>query len=730
MPGGAARNFTMQVVTVAVPRPLRRLFDYGVGDDGVLPAPGSRVRVPFGAAEVVGVVAGHAQGSEHDLKPIGEVFDETPLLTPDLIELANWLARYYHHPIGGAYAALLPKLARRGAPARATRLVTWQPTVEAPPAALARAPAQRRALAMLIEYGGVDDADVVAAGVPRRVLQALEGRGLVRGVPVEPTYGVSPGGIELTDEQREAVAAVNASHGTAAVHLLQGVTGSGKTEVYMRAIERVLEAGQQALVLVPEIALTPQTTRRFRARFGAAATLHSGATDRQRFDAWIDCRNGRHRILIGTRSAVLAPFRNLGIIVVDEEHDTSYKQTEGLTYSARDVAVKRGQLLGIPVVLGSATPCLETLENVRRRRYRVARLRERPGAATLPRFSVLDVRGLTLREGLAESLLGRMDRHLATDGQVLVFVNRRGYAPVLVCGDCGWQALCAHCDARLTTHRWPSGANGSVEALMVCHHCEERYRLPAACPDCGGDRLRLVGIGTQRVEDALAERYPGVPLYRIDRDTTRRTDRLAADLDAIRAGGAAILVGTQMLAKGHHLPDVTLVAVVDADAGFLSADFRAPERTAQLIVQVAGRAGRAGRPGEVWIQTLDPDNGNLRALIDSGYEGFVRTERDIRRAVGMPPFGALAVVRAESRDEAAAVRVLEDVSARMSPFAVQLAGPSPAFPARRADRHRQQLLALSEKRKDLHRALAALTRSPPDAGSVRWSIDVDPLGVF
>ena len=724
----------MQVVTVAVPRPLRRLFDYSVPDGGSVPAAGSRVRVPFGNSAVVGVVVGRASGSEHELKPIDEVLDETPLLTADLIELANWLSRYYHHPIGDTYATLMPKLARRGAVAKATPMLAWEPTVEAPPDALARAPVQRRALERLIENGvaagAVDDADVAALGIPRRALKALERRGLVRGVALEPTYRVASGGIELTEEQRAAVQAIDASRGSATVHLLQGVTGSGKTEVYMRAIERVLAAGQQALVLVPEIALTPQTTRRFRSRFGAAATLHSGATDRQRFDAWIDCRNGRHQILIGTRSAVLAPFRKLGIIVVDEEHDGSYKQTEGLTYSARDVAVKRGQLLGIPVVLGSATPCLETLENVRRRRYRVARLHERPAGVALPKFSVLDVRGLALQEGLSEPLLRTMDRHLAAEGQVLVFVNRRGYAPVLVCGDCGWQALCAHCEARLTTHRWPGGAGGGARALMICHHCEERYRLPTACPDCGAERLRLVGVGTQRVEDALAERHPDVPLYRIDRDTTRRTDRLAADLDAIRAGGAAILVGTQMLAKGHHLPDVTLVAVVDADAGFLSADFRGPERTAQLIVQVAGRAGRAGRAGEVWVQTLDPDNGNLRALIESGYEGFVRTERDIRRAVGMPPFGALAIVRAESRSEAAATRVLEDAATRMLPFAVQVAGPSPAFPARRSDRYRHQLLVLSEKRTDLHRALTALAQSPPEASNARWSIDVDPLGVF
>ena len=398
----------MQVVTVAVPRPLRRLFDYSVPDGGSVPAAGSRVRVPFGNSAVVGVVVGRASGSEHELKPIDEVLDETPLLTADLIELANWLSRYYHHPIGDTYATLLPRLARRGAVAKATATLAWQPAVEVPPDALARAPVQRRALERLIENGvaagAVDDADVAALGIPRRALKALEQRGLVRGVALEPTYRVASGGIELTEEQRAAVQAIDASRGSATVHLLQGVTGSGKTEVYMRAIERVLAAGEQALVLVPEIALTPQTTRRFRSRFGAAATLHSGATDRQRFDAWIDCRNGRHQILIGTRSAVLAPFRKLGIIVVDEEHDGSYKQTEGLTYSARDVAVKRGQLLGIPVVLGSATPCLETLENVRRKRYRVSRLHERPAGVALPKFSVLDVRGLALREGLGGAL--------------------------------------------------------------------------------------------------------------------------------------------------------------------------------------------------------------------------------------------------------------------------------------------------------------------------------------
>ena len=484
-------------------------------------------------------------------------------------------------------------------------------------------------------------------------------------------------------------------------------------------IAEVLRSGRQALVLVPEIALTPQTTARFAERFGATGSLHSGMTDAQRFDTWLKCRNAAHKVLIGTRSAILAPFADLGVIVVDEEHDGSFKQQEGLRYSARDVAVKRGQMLSIPVVLGSATPSMETLENVRRGRYRRLRLTRRVAGSSMPDYRVTDIRGERLDGGISTHLHRAIGDHLAAGNQVLVFINRRGYAPVLLCSDCGWQAECDHCDVKLTYHRLPR--------QLRCHHCDRRRPIPRACPSCGANDFVLVGTGTQRAEETLRTRHPDVPLYRIDRDTTRSTRRLQADLAAIAEGKPAILVGTQMLAKGHHLPNVTLVAVLDADSGFLSPDFRAPERTAQLIVQVAGRAGRGDRPGAVWIQTFDPDNANLGALIEAGYPGFVKSERQRRESALMPPFVFLAIVRAESPSADAALGLLRRAADALAGQPVELLGPAPAPIARRADRHRSQLLLLARRRRDLHHALDVLELADLRARGARWSIDVDPL---
>ena len=424
-------------------------------------------------------------------------------------------------------------------------------------------------------------------------------------------------------------------------------------------------------------------------------------------------------MLIGTRSAVFTPFANLGIVVVDEEHDSSFKQGDGLRYSARDVAVKRARTLSIPVVLGSATPSLESLENVRRGRYRYAALPQRAGGASMPRLRVLDIRGQRLDRGFSEILHEVVARHLEARGQVLIFLNRRGYAPVLLCARCAWRASCAHCDARLVYHR--------VHEQLRCHHCDWRCAAPRRCPSCGSDELVAVGTGTQRLEEALAERYPHVPLYRIDRDTTRSVRRLAADLAAVQSGSPAILVGTQMLAKGHHFPNVTLVAVLDADNGFLSADFRGPERAAQLIVQVAGRAGRAARPGEVCIQTFDPDNPNLAALIVGGYGGFAQSERELRAAAGLPPFAALAMIRAESEDESKGPVLLNEARQLLAEDEVEVLGPAPAPIARRADRYRCQLLVLAPRRVHLHRALARLAEEAPAVRGVRWAIDVDPV---
>ena len=709
------------VIEVALPRPLRRTFDYALGDADAVPSPGTRVRVPFGRGRVVGVVLDVRDSSPHPLKTIEHIIDDEPLLPPDLVDLARWLAGYYHHPIGDVLKTVLPVKAREGAKAEPVNEVVWRLAADTADAdmALARAPTQRSTFDQLHELGPTADSGLATLGIKRPSLVALLAKELVERTTVAPPYETRASQVEPTREQAAAISAIVDALGSAATHVLEGVTGSGKTEVYLRAIAEVLRVGRQALVLVPEIALTPQTTARFRERFGATATLHSGMTDAQRFDIWLKCRNGSHKVLVGTRSAVLAPFADLGVIVVDEEHDGSFKQQEGLRYSARDVAVKRGHMLSIPVVLGSATPSLATLENARRGRYRHLRLPRRVEGRSMPSYRITDIRGERLDGGISTQLQRAIGVHLARGNQVLVFINRRGYAPVLLCSDCGWQAECDHCDVRLTYHRLPR--------QLRCHHCDRRRPIPRACPACGADDFVLVGTGTQRAEETLRTRHPGVPLYRIDRDTTRSTRRLEADLAAVAEGKPAILVGTQMLAKGHHLPNVTLVAVLDADGGFLSPDFRAPERTAQLIVQVAGRAGRGDRPGEVWIQTFDPDNANLRALVEAGYPGFVGGERQRRESAVMPPFVSLAIVRAESSSQVAALDLLRRAADTLAGEGLELLGPASAPIARRADRHRSQLLLLARRRRELHWALDRLEQADPKARGVRWSIDVDPL---
>ena len=683
--------------------------------------PGARVRVPFGNTSVVGLVTGTSSSSAHELKPVEQTLDTEALLPEDLVDLAHWLAGYYHHPIGDVVKTLLPVKARRGAQAVQAEAAVWRLLAQAPDAEalLRRAPKQRAVFDRLGRLGEVADAELAAHGIDRQAVSALAAKGMVDRIPVAPAYQAKASTIEPTPAQATAIEAIVDSLGSATTHVLEGVTGSGKTEVYMRVIAEVVQSGRQALVMVPEIALTPQTTARFTERFGAAATLHSVMTDTQRFDTWLKCADGVHKVLIGTRSAVLTPFADLGVIIVDEEHDGSFKQHEGLRYSARDVAVKRGQTLSIPVVLGSATPSLETLENARRGRYRHLRLPERVADTSLPVYRVVDIRGERLDGGLGAHLQRAIGRHLAAGNQVLVFINRRGYAPVLLCSNCAWQAQCDHCDVKLTFHRTPR--------QLRCHHCGRRRRLPPECPACGGHELVLVGTGTQRAEETLAARHPDVPLYRIDRDTTRSARRLEANLAAVAEGGPAILVGTQMLAKGHHLPGVTLVAVLDADGGFLSPDYRAPERTAQLIVQVAGRAGRGERPGEVWVQTYDPENPNLRALIDSGYDGFAATERQRRAAAALPPYAALAVVGAESARENAGMALLTEAADVLRGDGLELLGPASAPIARRADRYRSQLLLLARRRRDLHAALDRLEAADLRRSGVRWSIDVDPL---
>jgi primosomal protein N' (replication factor Y) len=532
---------------------------------------------------------------------------------------------------------------------------------------------------------------------------------------------------ELIPEQRTAVDRINESLGKFGAFVLYGITGSGKTEVYLQIIERVLARGQRALVLVPEIGLTPQLVDRFRERFTAPlAVLHSALTDTERLQAWRSAFTGHARIVLGTRSAVFAPVPDLGVIVIDEEHDASFKQHEGgFRYSARDLAVVRAQQTGVPIVLGSATPALETLHNVSNGRYVRLSLPRRAAQAVPPRVALVDLRVNVVHGGISTPAVQAIERHLADDGQILVFLNRRGYAPTLLCTACGWVAPCKDCDARLTVHR-------SADRIR-CHHCGADAPLPSRCPQCGF-AVKPVGQGTERIEEVLAQLFPNMPLVRLDRDVVRKRGDMETAMARMHSGEARILVGTQMVTKGHHFPNVTLVIVLNADQGLFSTDFRAPERLAQTIVQVAGRAGRGNKPGEVLIQTEFPEHPLLLNLLKEGYDGFARVALDERAQAAWPPFSRLAALRDSAETAEAALGFLTDARALMQPpRSVQIRGPVPAAMAKRAGRYHAQLLLESTDRTALHRFLDTWlpeVEQLKSARRVRWALDVDPIELF
>jgi len=531
----------------------------------------------------------------------------------------------------------------------------------------------------------------------------------------------------LNKEQHAAVATVGAQLERFGAYLLHGITGSGKTEVYLHLVARVLAQGRGALILVPEIGLTPQLVGRFRERFSAPlAVLHSGLTDKQRLDAWRQAFSGHARIVLGTRSAVFAPVHALGLIVVDEEHDASFKQHEGgFRYSARDLAVVRAQRAAVPIVLGSATPALETLFNVAAGRYQRLSLPRRTAQAQAPRLGLIDLRVNAVQAGISTPVIEAIQRHLGADGQVLVFLNRRGYAPTLLCTACGWTAPCQDCDARLTVHQ--------AAGRLRCHHCGADAALPERCPQCGF-AVRPVGQGTQRIEEKLAELFPNAARVRLDRDVARQRGDIEAVMQRMASGDARILIGTQMVTKGHDFPNLTLVVVMNADRGLFSTDFRAPERLAQTIVQVAGRAGRGAKPGEVLIQTEFPEHPLLRNLLAEGYDGFARAALVEREQAAWPPYSRLAAVRDSAPSAAAALEFLS-AARRVArpPRAVRLLGPVPAAMAKRAGRYHAQLLIESAERNALHRFLDGWINDIEqlrESRRVRWALDVDPLELF
>ncbi len=725
------------IARIALDTPIDRLFDY-LAPTAEASDIGRRVEVPFGPRIRVGVLVELVQHSEvapEALKAVRLIDRDTPPLPADLLALARFTAGYYHHALGAVLSGLLPPALRRGG--RSTQEATT--AVYAPSGAGrvelagidARKPAQRALAARLLASPVTR---TTLSGGEKVLLREWLKRGWVEAVATAPASGDTGPIPTATAEQASVLDAIHAAGEGFSPWLLHGVTGSGKTEIYLRLVADVLARGRQALILVPEIHLTPQLTERFRQRFPdrRLVGLHSGLADGERRAGWLAALRGDADIILGTRLAVFTPLSRLGLIVVDEEHDTSYKQMEGMRYSARDVAVWRARQAGVPVVLGSATPSLESWKNAKAGRYQLLSLAARAHAqSNLPHVRLIDSRGDRPKQGLTRALRSALEATLARGEQSLVFINRRGYAPTLLCNGCGHVFPCPRCSAHLVLHR--SGAGNAAGYRLVCHHCGLNARPPEACPDCGGVDLRAAGHGTQRLEETLAEQFPEARILRIDRDSASRKGAFAEMRDRVAAREVDILVGTQIVAKGHDFPHLTLVGVIGADQALVSPDFRAGERLFAQLMQVAGRAGRAEHPGEVLIQTRYPGHPLYQAVVRHDYPGYAEAALRERRSADFPPYVNQAVLRAESSSEEAALGFLlaaREIGVDLGQ-GIELFDPVPALMLRVAGRHRLQLLLQAGMRSRLRAFLddwlQALATLP--ARGVRWTLDVDPVDV-
>ena len=659
--------------------------------------PGTLVRVPLGRREVPGIVWPGDASSEPSLalKPIAQVMESLPPLSTRWCELVGFAAAYYQRSVGEMALAVLPPELRK-----------------------------------------LDDAQLANRIARLRKATAAEPRPAATPAPTPP---------ELNADQAAVLQQLEALHtpGSAPVVLLHGLTGSGKTEVYLRAAERALAAGQQVLVLVPEINLTPQLEARFTERFGSGpsprriVSLHSGLTPAQRLKHWLAAHLGLADLVLGTRLAVFAPLPRLGLIVVDEEHDPSYKQQEGARYSARDLAVYRGKLEGACVVLGSATPSIESWQRAEQGRYVRLTMGQRIGGGALPAVRLVDMNLLPKIKGistaLSPQLVAALGARLERGEQSMLFLNRRGYAPVLHCGECGWKSGCPNCSAFRVFHR--------VDRTLRCHHCSLTQPVPRACPDCGNLDIAPMGRGTERLEEQLAQALPGARIARIDADSTRLKGSLEAQLSAVHDGNVDVLVGTQMVAKGHDFRRITLVAAVDPDSALFSSDFRAPERVFSLLMQAAGRAGRdAAQSGasEMWVQTWHPRHALYQALRTHDYAAFAAQQLKEREMAGLPPYTHLALLRAEARSAQAARDFLQAAADLAAQFegADQLLiyPPVPTSIARVANVERMQMLMEGPSRGVLQRVLSSWVASLPSLrgehkGVLRWALDVDPLAI-
>ena len=712
-------NKSPRVVGVAIPKPLETIFDYQVPAGMAIPSLGCRLRVPFGKGELIGIcVETKRESDAKQLREITEVIDNESLISADLLGIALWIAEYYHHPIGETVFSTIPPDIRKGKPLKLDKPRCWRVNSNKPPTN--KAPKQKSLYELINHTPGISSEDIKAAGFNLNTIQALEKEGRIEAIePIQNKMSQKP--IGLNAEQKRALKTFNDRGPGYECFLLDGITGSGKTEVYLQAMESVITSGMQALVLVPEISLTPQTYQRFSNRFPKTGLMHSGISNHNNLQTWLKCKEGKIDCLVGTRSAIFAPFQNLGIIIVDEEHDSSYKQQEGLKYSARDVAVKRASQKKIPIILGSATPSVESINNVQNGKYSLLTLRIKADNTHLPTQQIVDLSNGKIIDGFSSRTIAAITKHLNQKNQVMIFINKRGFARTLFCTSCGWKASCIRCDARTTVHTNPD--------LLICHYCGWKERLKTQCPECQNPDLISLGQGTQKLESSLGKHFPNTPIFRIDRDSTRSQNQFAETLKEINIGKPCILVGTQMLSKGHDFKKLTLVVVMEADVGFNAIDFRGPEKSAQQIFQVSGRSGRHNDKGEIILQTYDAKNSTLLSLIENGYKSFAEEELQIRKKMRFPPFRPMAIIRADAKSAGTAESFLSRVNHELSDY--ETLGPAPAVISKISNRYRFQLMILADTRNRLNQALNRIQASYKKKGSsgLRWSIDVDPLEI-
>ena len=695
---------------------------------------GARVLVPFRNRTVVGIVMGFSKkenSSTIKYKSVKEILDLEPLIDSRCIELSDWASRYYHHPQGEVINHFFTPSLRKGSRAAFRELQYWNLTNKgefASPEDFIRAPRQLEILRKLNEVKELSQLSVKAYGLSKSSLDSLKKKGYINEnikefIPNYDLRGDKEKFKKLNREQEEGFKKISSTKDKSPVFLINGVTGSGKTELYLRAIEEVIKLGKQALVLIPEIGLTPQTEQRFKELFGGrVVSFNSSKNENEKLEAWLGAQRGYYDVVIGTRSAAFIPFKDLGLIVVDEEHDTSYKQTDRFRYSARDLSVYRAKLHKIPIILASATPSLESLRNVTLGSYEEINLKQRATGANLPTFLPLDLRGKEVKAGFSEELVGAIEEELAKENQVLIFINRRGFASSLICKDCGWISSCTRCDAHMTLHLQPP--------LIQCHHCGKNSKPPEECPSCSSKDFDKFGVGTEKVEEFLRKKFPNESIIRIDSDSTKRKGSFVDYINLIKQGSPAILVGTQMLAKGHHFPDVTLVGILDADSGLFSADFRGSERVAQLITQVSGRAGREKKPGRVIIQTYCPDHPQMERLLYGNYEEFSDYLLQIRKESNSPPYAYLAKIQSESVNSNSSKKFLTSLLSKTSLSSdLRVIGPLPSIMEKKSGIYRWEISLLSDTRSSLHKNLDLIQQELKlvnKTSKARWSIEVDP----